>query len=116
MEHYLFFPASMLTPEGVAWLQRLNKARIEREFGNLPHSDAYAVFRVWTNEHGTGVGIDYGASDNPQILESYLVQGLKIALERDSARLDAAIELARHREEQWSQARKSFRKDPEAGP
>jgi len=110
MDHYLFFPAGMLTPDGVAWLERLNKARIERDFRNLPHSDAYATFRAWTDEHGTGVGIDYGASEDPHILESYLIEGLKIALRRDGAGLDAARDLARRRDEEWRTVMKNIQK------
>ncbi len=108
MDPYLFFPTDMLTAEGVKWLERLNNARIERDFRNLPHFDAYAVFRVWTNEQGTGVGIAYAASDNSQIRDSYLVQGLKMALARNSAGLDAA----RRREEEWTQFCKDRSKTP----
>ena len=116
MDHYLFFPASTVTSEGVTWLKRLHKARIERNVGNLPNFSAYALFRVWTDEHGTGVGIDHAGSNDPYVVESYLVQGLKMALGRDDAGLDAARDLARRREEEWSQVMKIFRKDPEAGP
>jgi hypothetical protein len=116
MDHYLFFRTSMLTSEGVTWLKRLNKARIERDFGNLPHSEAYAVFRVWTNEHGTGVGIDDAASKDPHILESYLVEGLKIACGQNSAGLDAARDLARRRAKEWRMVLKSIREHGRSDP
>jgi len=120
---YLFFAKNMLTPEGVTQLQRLHELRLERDFGNLPHDDAYAVFHVYTNDHGTVVAIEDAASDNPQVRESYLLEGLTMALDRNGFVLDLTWDRARRREEQlrrhaeeWRRHAKGSQGGPETGP
>lgn len=76
----LFFRSALLTPEGVAALRRLDGARVDREFGNLPHVDAYAVFSVQETPQGVRVGISHSASKDPKIRSAYFLKGLEMAL------------------------------------
>ena len=85
---FLFFPAETLTPSGAKCLRRLNGKRIVRFFGNLPHSAAFAVFRVWTNARGTGVGVYHASSEARQVRESYLIEGLRRALAKEHLKKD----------------------------
>ena len=100
---YLYFAAKLLTPEGVAALRRLDGVRVERYRGNLSAEDAYAVYRVTWSGLGVQVGIADAASESPQVRDSYLVEGLRMALDLSGKKINFLKEREAKRARFWAE-------------